>query len=125
MKLLLDMNLSPSWVSFLNAAGFQASHWSSVGAVNAPDAELMGWARTHGFVVFTNDLDFSALLAMTREVGPSVLQLRVQDLLPEGAGNLVLQVLREHADLLDRGAVVTVTSNGSRVRALPLQTEPG
>jgi predicted nuclease of predicted toxin-antitoxin system len=28
MKLLIDMNLSPLWVSYLAAAGFASVHWS-------------------------------------------------------------------------------------------------
>jgi predicted nuclease of predicted toxin-antitoxin system len=31
MKLLLDMNLSPTWVGFLEENGFEAVHWSTVG----------------------------------------------------------------------------------------------
>ncbi len=31
MKLLLDMNLSPAWVRFLEENGFEAVHWSTVG----------------------------------------------------------------------------------------------
>lgn len=125
MKLLLDMNLSPQWVAFLTNAGFAAVHWSSVGQTNAPDIEVMTWARTNGRVVFTNDLDFSALLAMTRETGPSVLQVRLQNLLPDAAGAVVLDVLRQHAAALDAGAVVTVTESGNRARILPLYAEPG
>lgn len=124
LKLLLDMNLSPDWVPFLTSAGFDAVHWRSIGAANAADAELMSWARTNAFVVFTNDLDFSALLAMTRGTGPSVLQIRLQDLLPDGAGATVLSVLRQHESMLDAGAIVTLTDNGTRVRVLPLNSEP-
>jgi len=29
MKLLLDMNLSPTWVRFLEENGFEAVHWST------------------------------------------------------------------------------------------------
>ena len=39
MRLLVDMNLSPFWVPFLTAQGYQAVHWSTVGAANAPDRE--------------------------------------------------------------------------------------
>lgn len=116
------MNLSPDWVPFLTDAGVTALHWGSVGPANAPDAEIMSWARSHAFVVFTNDLDFSALLAMTRGAGPSVLQLRLQDLLPAGAGQVVLEVLRQQESMLVGGAIVTVTDNGTRVRVLPLDT---
>ena len=41
MKLLLDMNLSPRWVGVLRLAGFDAVHWSTLGASNAPDAAIM------------------------------------------------------------------------------------
>jgi predicted nuclease of predicted toxin-antitoxin system len=36
MKLLVDMNLSPRWVSLLADAGIEAAHWSMLGATNAP-----------------------------------------------------------------------------------------
>lgn len=41
MKLLVDMNLSPAWVDILQAACWQASHWSTRGNPSAPDAEIM------------------------------------------------------------------------------------
>jgi len=34
MRVLIDMNLSPAWVSFLRAAGFDADQWSDVGATH-------------------------------------------------------------------------------------------
>ncbi|HAA02330.1 MAG TPA: hypothetical protein DCE18_03035 [Syntrophobacteraceae bacterium] len=42
MKLPVDMNLSPRWVSILTDAGFQAAHWSTIGASNAPDSLNLG-----------------------------------------------------------------------------------
>ena len=63
MKLLVDMNLSPGWVETLRAMGFEAAHWSSVGDPRAPDREIMAYARSAGYVVFPNDLDFGAILA--------------------------------------------------------------
>lgn len=65
MKLLVDMNLSPRWVGLLTGAGFEALHWSAVGAMNAPDTEIMAYARANDYVVLTHDLDFSAILART------------------------------------------------------------
>ena len=41
MKLLLDMNLAPRWVGFLQEHGFEAVHWSSVGDAKASDAAIM------------------------------------------------------------------------------------
>ena len=60
MKLLVDMNLSPRWTGTLADAGFEAAHWSTLGANNAPDSEIMAYARANDYVVLTHDLDFSA-----------------------------------------------------------------
>ena len=61
MKLLIDMNLSPRWVSHLAAAGFKAAHWSTLGAGNAPDSELMAFAKVHGYTVLTHGLGVCVL----------------------------------------------------------------
>ena len=76
MKLLVDMNLSPRWKRFLADAGIEAAHWSDLGASNAPDAEIMAFAKAHDYVVLTHDLDFSAILAATHGEKPSVVQVR-------------------------------------------------
>lgn len=64
MKVLVDMNLSPLWIPLLQQHGFEAVHWSSVGAASASNAEIMDHAGARGFVIFTHDLDFGMLLAM-------------------------------------------------------------
>ena len=89
MKLLVDMNLSPGWIDRLARHGFEAIHWSTIGAATAPDVEILTWANEHHFVVITNDLDFSAILTAGAVAGPSVVQLRTQDLLSEGAARIV------------------------------------
>jgi predicted nuclease of predicted toxin-antitoxin system len=121
MKLLLDMNLSPVWVRFLEENGFEAIHWSTTGEPTATDAIIMAWARDHGFVVITHDLDFSALLASTEAAGPSVLQVRTQDVLPDAIGSDVVRALRDHRAALDQGAIVSVDELTARVRVLPIQ----
>ena len=85
MKLVVDMNLSPSWIERLEQHGFDAVHWSTIGAPSADDNEMLSWARTNGLVVLTHDLDFSAILAATSELAPSVVQLSMQDLLSDRA----------------------------------------
>ena len=65
MKLLVDMNLSPAWAAVLTQAGWETIHWSGVGDLRATDAEIMAWARQRGFVIFTHDLDFGTILALT------------------------------------------------------------
>lgn len=121
MKILVDLNLAPAWVGFLRERGIEARHWSEIGELRAPDAEIMRWALQHGFVVLTHDLDYSALLAATRAEGPSVVQVRTHDVLPAAIGELVTRVLGEHASALEKGAIVTIDLPGARVRSLPIE----
>jgi len=120
MKILVDMNLSPRWVEFLTAAGFECSHWSRIGQIDAPDAELMRWAAEHDHVVLTSDLDFGAILAATKERGPSVLQLRSDLLTPEAMGSAVLSALKQTEAELKNGALVSLDAVRARLRVLPL-----
>jgi len=124
VKLLVDMNLSPSWVGWLTRHEFEAVHWSTIGAATAPDDEILSWARGNGFVVPTNDLDFSAILAATSGHAPSVVQLRARDLLSEAAMTIVASALEVHGDDIERGALLSIDEGGTRVRMLPLQAPP-
>ncbi len=120
LHLLIDMNLSPAWVPALKGYGWAATHWSIVGDPRAPDREVMEWARTHGCVVFTHDLDFTTMLALTRATGPSVLQVRTRNVLPEGLAALVDRTLRLHETELAQGALVVIDEQRARLRILPL-----
>ena len=86
------MNLSPSWISLLEAGGYETKHWSQIGSPGAPDTEIMQWARGNGFVVFTHDLDYGALLFATQTMPPSVIQLRIEDIRPKSVGEIVLHL---------------------------------
>jgi predicted nuclease of predicted toxin-antitoxin system len=123
MKLLVDMNLSPRWVSLLTSGGIDAVHWSTIGAKNATDAEIMAYALAQDHVVLTHDLDFSAILAATQGEKPSVVQLRSDDVSPDVIGNQVLIALRQMEAELREGALITVDSNRTRLRVLPLRVK--
>lgn len=119
------MNLSPSWVDRLARHEFDAVHWSTVGAATAPDVEILTWATEHQFVVVTNDLDFSAILAASAGVIPSVVQIRTQDLLSETVVGIVASALEAHRDDVERGALLSIDEGGTRVRMLPLKGSQG
>ena len=121
MKLLVDMNLSPSWVERLARHGLEAVHWSTIGTATAPDVEILAWANEHEFVVLTNDLDFSAILAASAGASPSVVQIRTQDLLSDAAVSIVARALEAHREDIDRGALLSIDEGGTRVRMLPLK----
>lgn len=122
MKLVVDMNLSPKWAGFLAAAGFNATHWSALGAANAPDSEIMRWAREKNCVVLTSDLDFGTILAVTHGEKPSVVQLRSDNLTHELIGKQVVDALRQLESELASGALVTIEPERTRLRILPLHS---
>ncbi|HTR40755.1 MAG TPA: DUF5615 family PIN-like protein [Pseudomonadales bacterium] len=120
MIVVIDNCLPLSWVEYLHQHGHIARHWREIGPPNAPDSEIMQWARQNKSVVLTQDLDFTKLLFQSRAPLPSVIQLRLNDVRPQSIGEDVLQVLQQHKDDLQRGALITVKGHKSRLRLLPL-----
>jgi predicted nuclease of predicted toxin-antitoxin system len=120
MKVLIDMNLSPRWVTAMTAAGVEATHWSSVGKATAPDSEIMAYAKLHDYIVLTHDLDFSAILATTQGTKPSVIQLRAESTAPELTASRTIAAIRNLRTELASGALVTIEPERNRVRILPL-----
>lgn len=120
MKILIDMNLSPEWVKEFEKNGIKAIHWSSIGDLDAPDKVLMKYAKDQDYIVFTHDLDFGTILALTHAGKPSVMQVRTQDVTVSYLKNMVLKTLLEHAILLGKGALIVIEEQKKRVRVLPL-----
>ncbi len=120
MKILVDMNLSPLWISFFASSGFDAIHWATVGQATAPDSEILAYAAANAYTVFTHDLDFGMLLAAHGTAGPSVIQLRSQEVLPSAVGEVVLRAIRAARPHLETGALVTIDPVRQRIRLLPI-----
>lgn len=120
MKMLIDMNLAPEWTEVFGKYGWDAVHWSTVGDPRATDRAIMEWARANGYVVFTHDLDFGTLLALTRSDGPSVVQIRTQNVLPSHLESVLVNTFRQYEPLLESGALISVDEGRSRVRILPI-----
>ena len=120
MNILIDMNLSPAWVDVLEKAGYKAKHWQSIGKGNAADQEIMAWAQTHSYIVFTHDLDFSHILAATKAEGPSVIQVRGDDVLPSAISPQVIKAIIQFEDELINGALISIDLHNARIRILPL-----
>ncbi len=68
----------------------------------------MRFARENGYIVFTHDLDFSTLLALTGDDGPSVVQMRTQDVMAATHHERVRRLLQHYAEKLRAGAILTI-----------------
>ena len=115
------MNLSPDWCRLLGTQGWEAVHWSEVGSPTATDRDVMAYAAQGQYVVFSHDLDFSAVLAASQASAPSVIQVRAQDTLSAEFQDQVFNALRRFKAELESGAIVVVEQSRARVRILPLQ----
>lgn len=124
MRLILDMNLSPRFEPLLAAAGFEVTHWRTLGAPDASDIEIMAYAKAHDCVVVTHDLDFSAILAATNGDKPSVVLIRALDLSPELLAGMIATGLARCAPELEGGALLTIDTDRQRLRLLPLNPNP-
>jgi predicted nuclease of predicted toxin-antitoxin system len=66
-------------------------------------------------------LDFGTILALTHASGPSVIQVRSQDILPSNLGGTLVSVVKANEAALDEGALIVIDEARARVRILPLK----
>ncbi|MBN2874380.1 MAG: DUF5615 family PIN-like protein, partial [Spirochaetales bacterium] len=97
----------------------EAIHWSSTGKPDAPDQEILEYASSNRYVIFTHDLDFGFLLARSLNATPSVIQSRIADLRPESIGDVLLATLEQFQRELEAGCLLTIQEDRTRVRLLP------
>jgi predicted nuclease of predicted toxin-antitoxin system len=121
-RFLADLNISPQTVGALRKQGWQISRSSETLALTAPDEEILDFARQEESVVLTQDLDFSALLALGGYDRPSLVTLRLSTSEP----GLVAQRLLETAPLLETtlskgGCAITIEDSSVRIRRLPIR----
>lgn len=121
IHILIDMNLSPQWLSLFSQNGIEAKHWSGVGMPNASDLEIAEWARAHQYIIFTHDLDFGTMLALSQEKGPSIIQVRGQDILSDSLKEILINVILKYETELLKGALLVLDETRSRVKLLPIE----
>jgi len=121
LRFLADMNISPLTVAALQAEGWEIVRVSSVLAVDASDRDILNLAEQRRQVVITQDMDFSALLALGGHARPSLVTLRLLDTDPDTVTRRLRLVLPQIEDALRDGSVVTITDGNVRVRELPIR----
>jgi len=120
-RFIVDLNISPQTVEALSQQGWSIGRSSQWLPSTATDDEILDFARGEGFVVITQDLDFSALLALGGHDQPSLVTLRLSSSDPD----FVTQRLLEAAPLLGKALVescaVTIEDSVVRIRKLPIR----
>lgn len=120
MKFLIDNNLSPLLAELLREAGHEAEHVRDHDLHAAPDELVMGFAHLHDFTVISADTDFGSLLAQSKATKPSfILGRQLVGRRAKEQADMLLLNLPAIADDLQQGAVVVISDQTIRIRALP------
>ncbi|MBC7217456.1 MAG: DUF5615 family PIN-like protein [Candidatus Caldatribacterium sp.] len=117
------MNISPETVKLLQEHGWDILRVSEVLLAGATDLEVLEFARREQRILITQDLDFSALLALSGYSCPSLVTLRLPLPEPEVVALRLLKVIPEIEPLLLEGGAVTVEENVVRIRRLPIELQ--
>lgn len=120
LRFLADMNISPKTVEALCQRGWDMIRVSQVLPVNALDQEILEFARREDRIVVTQDLDFSALLALGGYDRPSLITLRLFVSDPETVTLRLLEAFPRIGQSLREGCAVTIEDVAMRVRRLPI-----
>lgn len=120
---LANMNISPKTIESLQRQGWDIVRVSNRLPVNASDQEILELARQEGRVVVTQDLDFSALLALADYSRPSLITLRLSTSDPERVAQRLQEILPEIEKVLQKGCAATIEDVAVRARRLPIMTD--
>jgi predicted nuclease of predicted toxin-antitoxin system len=113
VKLLLDSCLSGALKAPLAAAGHDVQ-WVGEWPTDPGDEEILSRAHAQGRVLVTLDKDFGELAIVQGRAHSGL--LRLTGLRLASHADAILNVLRQHADVLATGGVVTVEPGRVRVR---------
>jgi predicted nuclease of predicted toxin-antitoxin system len=121
MEFLIDENLPLSFAKILEALGYPARHVIEVGLDETDDAIILNFARQHGKIIITFDLDFSRLIALGNLKLPSVITFRTDSLTAAMFEIVMERNLEKLHEALTKGAMVTITESNIRVKKLPVR----
>ena len=120
MRFLADVNVSRRVVARLQDEGFDVIRVSDILDPRTPDQDIISEARRRGAAVISHDQDFTAILATTGAIEPSLINIRVSDVEIESLVQRIATVVRLTEPDLEAGAIVTVDDRGVRVHQLPV-----
>jgi predicted nuclease of predicted toxin-antitoxin system len=121
IRLLADVHISPKTVADLQKQGYEIMRSSEFLPANAPDINILEFARTQNWVVLTQDLDFSMLVALSRYSQPSLITLRLSSAKPDIVTQKLLDVLPQIEEALQEGSAITIQDESIRIRKLPVR----
>jgi predicted nuclease of predicted toxin-antitoxin system len=121
MNFLLDVPVSPTLISLLEAYGHGGVHVHQIGLHTASDESLLALARREHRIVITADLDFPRLLALSAANGPGLVLFRGGNYSEAEMRALLRRVLEKVSSEQLAQSVCVVDKRRIRLTNLPLR----
>lgn len=120
MRLLADLHISPSTVAYLRTLGHDVVRVDAILPTTATDEEIVAAARVADRSILTQDLDFSAIIALSGARSPSLVTLRLASSRVPHVNEVLARALPLIEEDLAQGSAVTVEDRAIRKRSLPI-----
>jgi predicted nuclease of predicted toxin-antitoxin system len=114
------MGLAQSTARHLKTRGHDVVHLRDEGLERLPDDQIVAKAIAEHRAIITHDLDFGRIVALSGDSVPSILTLRLTDMTPANVNPALDLALESASPAIGRGALVTVSDQGIRIRPLPV-----
>jgi predicted nuclease of predicted toxin-antitoxin system len=92
----------------------------NIGHASSPDIRILELAQAENRSIITLDADFHVILALSGALSPSIIRIRIEGLKGVPMAALILSVLEQCKDHIQKGASITVQQSCVRVRLLPI-----
>jgi predicted nuclease of predicted toxin-antitoxin system len=123
LKFFADECISPSTVTFLIKLGYKAVHAEDAKMSAAKDTEILNYTAQKDMILITQDLDFSALLALSGSSHPGVITLRLKFPSPENVNNSLKRLLDSQRENQIKGSMIILEETKIRFRSIPILPE--
>ena len=120
INILLDQGLPRSAATILRDEGWNVLHTGEIGLSRYTDKQILEYAQSEQRIIITSDSDFHAILALTNAPAPSVIRIRLEGLRGPELALLIKRIWPKIEPQIKKGAMVTVTKSGIRIRSIPL-----
>jgi predicted nuclease of predicted toxin-antitoxin system len=120
MRLLADLHIAPRTVQFLRSLGHDVLRVTDLLPATASDESIVERAGQDQRIILTQDLDMTAIIALSRRQYPSLVTLRLSSVRIEFVNSILQRTLPVLEHDLQQGALVTIEDSRVRLRRLPL-----
>ncbi|MCC5816123.1 MAG: DUF5615 family PIN-like protein [Leptospira sp.] len=120
MKFLLDQGIPRSLKELLISEGYEAEHVGIIGMGQANDLDIIEFAKKEGYICITLDADFHMILALSKDIYPSVIRIRIENLKANDHLKLIKTTLPHITESLISGALVSIREDSIGIRKLPI-----